>query len=331
MIPIHFAYNSTSWDEATDKPVPGGQGDRYYATVLSALDSMGVPYTVGRQPLSGALNLYLSNRDRYTPDSSRMDAVSVHTSHGLADKRYREHAKTRSFNHLFLPGPVFARLLISDRVPPWKLWVNGYPKLDPLFSAERTTSDRGRVRVLYAPTHGGGSEAYTEGNRSAPGARATSWWDRDSLLELLEGAGFEVTLSPHPRHDSGRQATFQEYLETDVVLADGGSTVFEAMALGLPVVVPAWLTAARNIQRGLGGKSLENIFYVQEFGLHARNPAELPRLIEKAASEGLDERSAEFMETVLPADFRGSSGQRWAEDIAWISEEELVVNPSVRG
>uniref|UniRef100_UPI0012685ABA hypothetical protein n=1 Tax=Nocardiopsis lucentensis TaxID=53441 RepID=UPI0012685ABA len=89
---IHFCLNDTS----TDGPpmggqlIPGSQLDRYFRPVWDALDSMGVAYTVGRQPAAGAVNVYPNNRRAYMPGSQRLDRESVGVSHGLADKGYRQ-------------------------------------------------------------------------------------------------------------------------------------------------------------------------------------------------------------------------------------------------
>src|SRR5690606_41642183 len=130
------------------------------------------------------------------------------------------------------------------------------PKLDPLFRGEVDGagfwSGDGRIKVLYAPTHGGGSERWRNGNPDAPGARATSWWHRDQVAGPLDEERFEVVLAPHPRHSPGHQATFAPYVDADVVIADGGATIYEAGWLGEPGVLPAWLTPRRNGTRGPG-------------------------------------------------------------------------------
>jgi hypothetical protein len=193
---INFCLNDTSWDKRANAPIPGGQGQRYYQTVWDELDSMGIRYEISRQPMPGVVNVYLNNRDRYKRSLAIREFASVHTSHGIADKLYRSDSLTRSFTHMIVPGPAHeAKVLQSgaDRRGKWfrqrhgqvirvfegrRINVLGYPKLDPLFQGQvkgnHVWAMDGRTRVLYAPTHGGGSEAHTDGNRSAPGARAPS-------------------------------------------------------------------------------------------------------------------------------------------------------------
>ena len=318
---IHFASNSTGWDVEADRLVPGGQVDRLIGPVIEHLPEGS--YSVGRQPVEGAINVYLSNRDRYCYGSQRLDRWSVSYAHGIADKGYRLGAASsprRRMDYITVPGPAHARGLRERRFPSGRIVEIGYPKLDPLFHATRTTRRAGGpIRVLYAPTHGGGSERHVHGNRNAPGAKATSWWHRDEVMRLLDADDLQVTLAPHPRHHPQRQATFSEYLSADVVVADGGSTIYEALALGIPVVLTTWLTAHRNLTRQ-GGTLLEARVYGERIGYHADRPAELPDLVRKAAAEGLAAADIEFIDEVLPPRLRGRSGERFAEFLLSLEE-----------
>lgn len=330
---IHFAMNSTSWDEEKDELIPGGQGHRYYATVWKALRDMGVEYTVGRQPKPYQVNVYLSNRDRYNAPPG-VDAEGVHTSHGLADKRYRRNEKTRTFSSIIVPGPAFTEKIIASgarntvlrpdrqgRMSRQRRIVEaGYPKLDPLHLGEVDGSGfwkQSSGRVLYAPTHGGGSERWTEGNRSKPGARATTWWIRDQILDALTDAGFEVVLAPHPRHSEGNRATFAQYVDADVVVADGGSTIYEAWCLGKPVVLPHWAVSERNINRG---NTMERDVYTQRIGYHADSVEDLVRQTERAAEKGISAREYDYSMRVIPEEYRGRGGKLWAEHLVYLME-----------
>lgn len=305
---IAFCSNSTGWDDEAGALVPGGQVDRLIAPVIAHLPEDS--YQVTRQPVPGAANVYLSNRDRYLPRSRARDRTGVSYAHGLADKGYRRANRTASFDYVTVPGPAFVPRLLAGGLPARRVIEIGYPKLDALYDAPKVPREPGgRVRVLYAPTHGGGSERWTQGRPTAPGARATSWWHRDTILSLL--GDFDVTLAPHPRHHPQRRATHDEYLSADVVIADGGSTIYEAMALGLPVVLPAWLTAERNLQRQ-AGTLLEARVYRERLGYHADAPEELADRVHQAAAERLGEREQRFMEAVLPKRWRGTSGARLA-------------------
>lgn len=327
---IHFAMNSTSWDETTDTMIVGGQLHRYFQPVWDALDAMGVGYTVGRQPARGAVNVYPNTRSTYRSGSQRYDRESVGVSHGLADKGYRQ--GYRFYRQVLLPGPAFWEVLRRGRFPERKLHIAGYPKLDPLITQEvdgsGVWSHDGRIRVLYAPTHGGGSERHRDGNPDKPGAKATSWWQRDEMAALLDEEKFEVVLAPHPRHAPGRRATFEEYAGADVVIADGGSTIYEAWVLGLPVVMPAWLTRERNETRD-GGRTLEARVYKRRLGYQADAPGELAELVRRAAGEGIGKAETAFAETVVPTELRGRGGQEWARFLAALEAGDRVADLGV--
>lgn len=310
---INFASNATGWNPAEHRLVPGGQVDRLIAPVLAHLPNGS--YTVSRQPTDGAVNVYLSNRDRYVDRSHRADRVGVSYAHGLASKGYRDWTRTKRFDYVTVPGPAHAREVIASGAPAHRVIEIGYPKLDPLFRGEITGPPRDeRIRVLWAPTHGGGSEEFIHGNRSAVGAAASSWWHRDEIMRHLDPDTFDTVACPHPRHAPGRRATYEEYATADVVIADGGSTIYEAMALGMPVVLPAWLTRARNLSRE-GGRLLEATVYREELGLHVHDPRDLADTVVRAAEEGPGPREREFIDQVLPPQYRGTSGQRFA---AWL-------------
>src|SRR5690606_22351091 len=120
--------NSTSWDEGRDEMIVGGQLHRYFQPVWDALAEMGVPYTVGRHTEVGAVNVYRHTRSTCVHGSYRRGRVSVWVSHGLADKGYRQ--GYRFPQHVLLPGPAFAEVLLRDGFPPRKLHVAGSPKFD---------------------------------------------------------------------------------------------------------------------------------------------------------------------------------------------------------
>lgn len=308
---LNMCFNSTGWDDKTDSPIIGGQNDVMTTTTFEYLDNAGVEYTVSRQPRYGAINVYYSNRDRYVAGSRQYDFVSVLFSHGVADKRYYRDQKSRAFDYIMIPGFALHQTITQYQgVPYGKSLVAGVSKLDPLFHTQRPANTTGKIRVLYAPTHGGGGEQWTEGNRSAPGARATSWWYRDEIMDVLKQEDdFEVTLAPHPRHSPGNQSTLWQYHEADVVIVDGGSTIYESMALGLPIVVPSWLTSGRNLERGRGGTTVEAQFYAGGYGVHVPTMDDLVEGVRSAYASGPSERDTEFAERCVPSFTRGRSGE----------------------
>jgi hypothetical protein len=308
---IVFCSNSTGWDERRRALVPGGMIDAYIAPVLEHLPKGS--YGVARQPTPGAVNAYLATRGRYMQGRREVGRVGVQLSHGIADKAYRQGSKASTFGWMTSPGPAYTRRFVQGGYPRERIREVGYPKLDPIFQGKIPAPDRdGRIRVVWAPTHGGGGERYIRGNRLAPGAGATSWWHRREVISLLDRYDLNVVEAPHPRHRPDRRATLAEYVGADVVIADGGSTIYEAMALGIPVVLPAWITARRNLERD-GGRSLEGRIYRERIGYHADRPDQLPELARRAAAEGPTAEQEAFIAAVLPPELRGHGGKLHAE------------------
>src|SRR5690606_40849046 len=115
---VLFCSKSPGGDVDSECVGPGGQVDRPMAPVIEHLPEGS--YSVGRQPVKGAINVYLSNRDRYCYGSHRLDRWSVSYAHGIADKGYRLGAAgspRRRMDYITVPGPAHARGLRARRFP----------------------------------------------------------------------------------------------------------------------------------------------------------------------------------------------------------------------
>src|SRR5690606_20060891 len=122
--------------------------------------------------------------------------------------------------HIFTSGPTYTDRYVEQGCPPEKLWEAGYAKLDPLFNGEITRGNG--PRILWAPTH------------------PTSWPRHyDLLRSVIDVLPYKIAHSAHPQLT--RKPTLQPLMDADVVIADGGSTLYEAWALGKPVVFPSWI------------------------------------------------------------------------------------------
>lgn len=317
---IVFAYNPTSWRDG--KPIPGGMADCLIHPILEALHPTDLRDCTNR-PKPGAVNCYFTHRRTYGLRAGPPREVSVFVSHGIADKVWRNARRMLGhFDYVAVSGPAWSKRLTDGGYPPDRVLEVGYTKLDPIFQGRIPTPARdGRVRVVWAPTHGGGGEGRAAGPPT--GSMLTgpsSWWHRNKVLELLAPSEFDVVIAPHPRHRPDKRATLTEYVGADVVIADGGSTIYEAWALGLPVVFPTWLTERGNLRREKpGSPTFEAAIYRNRLGVHAIKPAELAELVAKAAVDGIGERERTFVEQVLPAAYRGSSGRRHAEALVDIA------------
>lgn len=324
---IAFCFNPVSCREVDKVPVPDGMADRLIQPILKHLKS---PYEFVNGPQSNRVNVYYSHRSQYpivTPRGIRDREVGVFISHGIADKAWRDRVGDQ-YEHIFVSGPAWSAKMFGHHCPMHRIVEVGYAKLDPLFTGPGGAPIRGersdRIRVVWAPTHGGGGMRAARANErpaNASSAYRSSWWDRDEILAMLPEDTFEVVEAPHPRHRADRKATFNEYVGADVVIADGGSTIYEAMALDLPVVFPDWLTTDKLI-----AGTFEHQIYSENIGRHVDDQHKLASVVEAAANSGITEAEQEFIETILPRAYRGDSGRRHAEALDEIAQN-VVATP----
>ena len=220
-------------------------------------------------------------------------------SHGIGDKNYMTGSKGSAdrFSYVFVTGPAFKDKLIKHNIPADKIFVVGWPKLDPIFQGEyeRTKSDK--IRVLYAPTHNA-----IQAVSSFPAF--------NQYLDKFPG-DIEVINSPHPARKQDHMPTMQPLVDADVVIADAGSTIYEAWALGKPVIFPDWLTRDGVLSKFNG--AFEAMVYENNLGFHAKNFNELLTMVDNAVGSGLDEQTQNFIDGIFPPELRGNSGKTAAD------------------
>ncbi len=244
--------------------------------------------------VKGAVNFCLFIR-------SHAPAPRVLMSHGAADKNYIKKDNADRFDWLFVPGPAYKEKHIKMGTNTDKVFVVGWPKLDPIFQGFITRSESDKLRVLYAPTHNA--------------IKVVSIFPRfNGYLDKFPPE-VEVINSPHPARKQDRMPTLQALVDADVVISDSGSMIYEAWALGKPVIFPDWLVKDGVVKRFKG--SFEAKIYEQDIGYHARNFDHLLELVDEAVRDGVDNQVKAFMERVCPAEFNGKSGKT----IAYILKE----------
>lgn len=228
--------------------------------------------------------------------------------HGIADKNYRNADKVKTFEHIFVSGPAWVDKLVKQGVPRDKILVGGYTKLDPIFQGKYEQTRRTFGVILYAPTHGAIPEISLAGRF-------------EQYLPQLEKY-YTVIHSPHPAQVTGQksegQVTMQALVDADIVITDAGSLVYEAWALGKPVVFPSWLTK-EGVCRYFPG-SFEEQIYREEIGYHAKDYDGMMRCVKQAALLGMDDRTTDFIEQIFPTELRGRSGEVTADLLRRIGE-----------
>ena len=269
------------------------------------------------------------------PVSTRAGAVNVtffiyrraHVmmSHGLADKNYltRRDAQRgfeiNKYRSVCVPGDWLKRKLLNTRgveLSANQIKVVGWPRIDTLIAAQRKRlaeetfrekisrlSPLRKVKVLWAPTHNAESKA---GMISS----YPSMLPYEDRLRAL----FDYDYSLHPNLRESKKPTFEKLIEADVVIADRGTLVYEAWALGKPVIFPSWLIGEGNLYDDLG--SAESHIYHERLGLHANSFDEMVDMIRTVKTP--DARTLQFMESYLPRRTLGSSYKLIAEAVSEI-------------
>jgi hypothetical protein len=276
--------------------------DEIGGAVLRHLPPRVVTHSRG-EPRPDAINLSLFVRSR----------ADVLLSHGLADKSYffmrdpdtKERLVNR-FRHVLVPGEWMRQRLLTGKgieLDADRIHVVGWPRLDLLLEQQRAADRAGppfeerRPRVLWAPTH--------DFRKRGAEQESTSTYPafEQCLPALRENADVRVSL--HPRNRRDKRPTHESLLWADYVVSDFGTMVYEAWALGKPVLFPAWILRDR-IVRYLGASTEAHLFR-ERIGLH---PASIDELIDivRAGDRTPGPDVDTFMEEYLPPDTYGRSG-----------------------
>jgi hypothetical protein len=217
-------------------------------------------------------------------------------SHGIADKGWRPSAKLAGHRWVAVSGPWWRDRYIADGMDAAKIRVCGYARLDPIVEARRARPANARPVIVWAPTHGNIADI-------------SSWPQCQTLAQRLEQQGdWDVIVSPHPQNARGHMPTSEALVKADVVIADAGSTMYEAWALDIPVVFPTFMTG-RGVLKRRGGRTMEARVYRERIGYHADSRLQLSRAIARALEVGIDQAAVDLAERVLPRELRGCSGQ----------------------
>lgn len=308
---IRFCWNASSWDSENDTGLPGSMADLITQPILDHLPTG--TWSIGRNPVEGAVNCYSSARSAFPDAVWPKDEISVLISHGIADKGIRQKLAP-DFDYVVTPGPMHTDVLHKAGVRQSKIVELGYTKLDPIFNGEveGEPADK-RPRILYAPTQGGGGDVLHMHDKTPPkgmlASRRSSWWRRGEILRTLKPNTWDVVECHHPRYTPGHRATLHQYMGAQAAICDGGSTLWECMVLGIPVVLPAWIT-------GIGHRavnSMEAMLYSTHTVRIAAQPRFLHGVLHDAVTHGPTQAEQDMSHRVLTPETRGHSGKLHAE------------------
>jgi len=265
-------------------------------------------------PYSGVLDAFIEPVLKYMPATkgeARRGALNVRffvgrecdgvfMPHGIADKNYRNADKLQDFDCVFVSGPLWVEKLTKQGYPREKIFINGYTKLDPVFQGAYRRAP-GEAKILYAPTHGAIKEISLHGRF-------------DEELAMM-AKHYEIISSTHPSYGGG--VTLQALADADAVISDAGSLLYEALALGKPVIFADWLIK-KGVQKHFP-RSFEEQIYENGIGYHAKSPADLRQTIETALQNGIDDKMKRFIDGIFPPELRGKSGEATAKILKELS------------
>lgn len=281
-------------------PEPPERLSSYQKVIISIVDPIRIHLkdsTISSNALPDAVNIHFFNEPRYRKEKKNdFNGIHVFMSHGMGDKQWRDGPQVKSFDYIFVSGPRWVEKMIGQNIPAEKVLMTGYAKLDPLFQGKIKKTGYDKKTVLYAPTHVGSVSctsypAFKEYYNQFP-----------SDLQLL--------FCPHPYHRKKNTPVLQELADADVVISDGSSVIYEALALGLPVVFPDWI-----VKDGVLKKwpiSFTAQIYQDGIGYHAKTFKQMINQIYKAIDRGIRNKDKGFIDGIFPPDLRGNSGKATA-------------------
>ena len=294
--------------------------------------------------IAGAVNLSLFIRQgREQADSHRVPA-DVILAHGIADKRYffTQDSTTslplaNEYDYLLVPGNWHVNRLIEGtyrKNPHYQIKILqsqikkvGWLRLDPLISmsSARDKEPHHRLRVLWAPTHNvipGTNEQTVDtiAPSSLPGFKP-------HVKQMAERYIFRVSL--HPRNRANRNPTGNQLVWSDVVISDFGTMVYEAWALGKPVIFPRW---AMDVETLINRNPLsaESYIYRNRIGLHPDSLGEMLAMLDEIQQHLIGNRITRIFKRVT----RVKTRREASEDLRGPGVERFIdhyVDPSNRG
>ncbi|MGH1576465.1 CDP-glycerol glycerophosphotransferase family protein [Planktotalea sp.] len=249
------------------------------------------------------------------------DSSDVFLNFDLSDRRaliqkdYDGVPLASYFKHLLVPGRWSRNALLSDSetaLQPDQVFITGSPRIDFLRDlAAKRPSPEGPLKVLFCPLH-------------------SNWFDADGqvmscdeefspLLPMLEDL-CTVTKVVDQRNLPGKKPVTQELLDADVIITDYTSVMFEAWALGKPVIFPRWIAGNRVVIKA--AKTAEAHVYREKIGHHPTSLVEMRALLEQGRELGLGEGVDAFMDEYLyNYDPSKNAAQTTAQTLEFIADE----------
>lgn len=265
-------------------------------------------------PKNKGLNCRFFNSSRINEQGKcAVGPHDIFISHGIGDKNYWKGSKISDFKYAFCPGPTWCNRM-RDTGFMGEIFITGYTKLDPIFQGKYTKTKRDKPYIVWLPTHGYSNKH--KGRSSFPFF--------SPYLKDFPGC-YEIGNGMHPTTKMNRNTkqlpTMQELVDADVIIADAGSTVYEAWAVGKPVIFPDWI-CKKDVMAHFKNdtQNLEYQIYSKGIGYHAKDINHMYQLIEKALIDGMKDEEKEFIDGIFPENLRGKAGETAAKSLIEIGE-----------
>lgn len=261
-------------------------------------------------PVKAALLPQIAWRDVGRDDVLGQDTVRVSMYPGvpgdvllmfdLADRNHFRQFTTdgqpfvQGFRKIFVPGNWLRRHLLADRA----LHLNedqvvsaGAPRVDylrDLMGQMAPKSADAPLNVLFAPLHGNWADRHGEpmSMRSAMAPYLDALRARIALVEVEDG-----------RNKDFKRPITRELLDADIVITDYTSVIYEAWALGKPVIFLRWLTGDRIMEKA--PHCAEAHIYRERIGHHVESFSDLLALLAEGRDLGLGQGVEPFMADYL--------------------------------
>ena len=314
----------------------------------------------------GAVNLSLFIRQGREQDDSHRVPADVILAHGIADKRYffTQDSSTslplaNEYDFLLVPGAWHVNRLIEGtyrKNPHYQIKVLesqikkvGWLRLDPLIEEAKTRDQEPhhRLRLLWAPTH----NVIPRTNEQTVDTLAPSSLPGFKPHVKQMAAKYIFRVSLHPRNRSNRKPTGSQLVWSDVVISDFGTMVYEAWALGKPVIFPRW---AMDVETLINRNPLsaESYIYRNRIGLHPESLEEMQMMLDQIQLKLVGNRITrlfkritriktrrkdssdlrgpgvnEFISHYVDSEYRGDDARRTAEVLTEIALLDRYQNP----
>ncbi len=225
-------------------------------------------------------------------------------------------AYVRDFRKIVVPGTWLRRRLLADhdlRLAEADVLALGAPRIDylrRLAAARPTKPADAPLTILFAPVHG----HWFDGNGDPMSVQ-------EAMTPFLAALGkrYDLRQATDGRNKQDKVPVTGDLLDADIVITDYTSLMYEAWALGKPVIFPNWLCAERILEKA--PSCAEAHVYRERIGHHAANFQDLLTLLRRGRGLDLGPGVEEFM-----ADYLSNwKGQAAAPAIARLLE--AMINP----